>query len=270
MNWHYAINGENHGPVADDEFRRLVQQGVITRETLIWSDGMANWAPYSEKFPGLPSLAAAGLQDSVACAMCRRSISKNDAFVLSGVSYCAACKPQILQRMREGVSLAGSGAEETRNQHIKHEASVKSIGLLYYLGGAALVFAGLATVAAALSPSGKSEALAMSVVLVLLGGVQIWTGTALRKLRSWARVVAGILSGIGLLGFPIGTLINGYILYLLFSQKGKTVFSPEYQEVIQQTPHIKYKTSIVVWILLGIVILIILLAIGAAIFSPKR
>jgi hypothetical protein len=47
-----------------------------------------------------------------------------------------------------------------------------------------------------------------------------------------------VLSGIGLLGFPIGTLINGYILYLFLSKKGRTVFAPEYQEVIEATPHV--------------------------------
>ena len=45
MNWYYAINGENRGPVGDDEFQCLVQQGVITGETLVWREGMANWAP---------------------------------------------------------------------------------------------------------------------------------------------------------------------------------------------------------------------------------
>jgi hypothetical protein len=42
------------------------------------------------------------------------------------------------------------------------------------------------------------------------------------------------------------------------------VFSEEYQTIIAQTPHIKYRTSILVWILLFIV----LLAIGAALTIP--
>ena len=55
MNWHYAINGENRGPVADDEFQRLVQQGVITRETLVWREGMVNWAQYRGTASNLPA-----------------------------------------------------------------------------------------------------------------------------------------------------------------------------------------------------------------------
>ena len=41
------------------------------------------------------------------------------------------------------------------------------------------------------------------------------------------------------------------------------VFSPEYQAVIAQTPHIRYRTSKVVWILLGLVLLIIVFGLVA-------
>jgi len=107
-------------------------------------------------------------------------------------------------------------------------------------------------------------------VLLVMGTGLIWVGTGLRRLRKWARIPTGILSGIGLLGFPLGTLINGYILYLIFSQKGKTVFSEDYRAVIEQTPHIKYRTSIVVWVLLGLVLLLIGVGIIAMIVGGRR
>jgi hypothetical protein len=71
-----------------------------------------------------------------------------------------------------------------------------------------------------------------------------------------------IFSVIGLIGIPIGTLISAYFLYLLLSQKRTMVFSDEYQQVIEQTPHIKYKTSIVVIILL---VLLVVLFVGGII-----
>jgi uncharacterized membrane protein len=89
-------------------------------------------------------------------------------------------------------------------------------------------------------------------------------GSALRALSSKVRHVAGVFAGLGLLGFPVGTLINGYILYLLYSKKGKMVFSEEYQAIRLATPHVKYKTSVVVWVLL----IIILLLLAAAILGP--
>lgn len=267
MNWHYAINGETRGPVGDEEFQRLVQQGVITRETLIWRDGMANWVAYDPDSVSVGPRPAVAIQDGVACAMCGTVVSKNDAFILSGISYCAACKPQVLQRLQEGLGVAGTKAEEMRKNHIKHEASVKSIGVLYFIGGAIVFLAGMFTLVGSLAAKSRPESIGVAVLLIGLSVAQIWVGIGVRRLRPWARICAGILSGIGLLGFPVGTIINGYILYLVFSEKGKTVFSPEYQEVIRPTPHIKYKTSIVVWIVLGILVLVIVGGITAAILS---
>jgi len=45
------------------------------------------------------------------------------------------------------------------------------------------------------------------------------------------------------------------------------VFSEEYREVIAQTPHIKYKTSTIVWILLFILLAFIALGIGVALIG---
>ena len=65
-----------------------------------------------------------------------------------------------------------------------------------------------------------------------------------------------ILAAIGLIGFPVGTLISAYILYLLGCQKGVQVFSDEYAEVIAATPHIKYRSSKLV---IGLVVLLVAL-----------
>jgi hypothetical protein len=62
----------------------------------------------------------------------------------------------------------------------------------------------------------------------------------------------------------LGTLINGYILYLLLSAKWEMVFSAEYRDIIDATPHIKYRTSILIWMLLGIIVA----AIAAVIIIP--
>ena len=57
---------------------------------------------------------------------------------------CPHCRDEYLQKVSEGVSVFGDAeAIEVRNEHIKHEASVKSIGLLYYLGGAGAILGSL-------------------------------------------------------------------------------------------------------------------------------
>jgi hypothetical protein len=94
-------------------------------------------------------------------------------------------------------------------------------------------------------------------------------GIGVRGLKSWARIPAGILSSIGLLYLGLGTIVNAYILYLLFCQKGKTVFSDEYKRVIAETPHVKYRTSIVAWVVLGLLLLFIEMAMVAALVGRR-
>jgi hypothetical protein len=62
------------------------------------------------------------------------------------------------------------------------------------------------------SPELDVLALAFTGFYLVLGLAAILVGSGLRQLRRWTVIPVGLLSGIGLLGFPIGTLINGYIL----------------------------------------------------------
>lgn len=48
--WYYALNDEQQGPVEEAELKRLLSSGTIQSDTLVWSEGMENWAPYSEVF----------------------------------------------------------------------------------------------------------------------------------------------------------------------------------------------------------------------------
>lgn len=44
MNWHYVEQGQQAGPINEDQFAELVRNGRITGETLVWRDGMTNKA----------------------------------------------------------------------------------------------------------------------------------------------------------------------------------------------------------------------------------
>lgn len=152
---------------------------------------------------------------------------------------------------------ANPEAEAIRRAHISHEASIKAVGFLYYLGGVLVTLGGVASLLGASSePSGA----AIALLLILVGIGQLFAGWGVRALRSWGRIVGCVVSVIGLIGFPIGTLISAYILYLLLSKKGRTVFTPGYQDVIAATPHVKYRTSIVVWIFLALIVGLIMFA----------
>ena len=167
--------------------------------------------------------------------------------------------------------------EAIRHQYLSHEASIKSIGILYILSGAFAVLAGFGYVIAAVNlfntptQAGQppNDALAgfllvAGPIVIMLGAGQIAVAIGLRKFAPWSKIPTAVLAGIGLLFFPVGTLINGYVLYLLLSKKGTMVFSDQYKEVIRQTPHIKYRTSIIVWIFVGILVVMLLMAILAS------
>ena len=156
-------------------------------------------------------------------------------------------------------------AEAVRREHINHEASIKAVGVLYYLGGLLLTIGAFTGMAGAPNAGG-----ALVIALVgALGLAQFFAGWGVRAFRPWGRILGCILSGIGLLGFPIGTLINGYILYLFLSKKGRTIFSPEYQDVIAATPHVKYKTSIIVWIFLALILALVVIGIGVSVIGGR-
>ncbi len=269
MTWYYVLNNQQQGPVEQAELARLRQQSIINDATLIWREGMGDWQPYSVAIaPSVPPVVPAG--GGIVCSECGQLFAPDQVIRLGSGYVCAGCQPIATQKLQEGVAV-GTASEAIRQEHIKHEASVKSVGFLYLLGAVLLVLFGIGMIAAGVaSTRDMGISAGVGLFLFFIGALQGWTGLGLRKLRPWARIPTGIFSGLGLLGFPLGTLINGYILYLVFSKKGSMVFSPEYQRVIAETPHIKYRTSIVVWILLGLLLLIIAIGFAAALFSGHR
>lgn len=171
-----------------------------------------------------------------------------------------------------------SDVDAFRNRYLSHEASIKSIGILYMISGVMLLILFLVMVGEAFSVAGvqgqNGAPLQFSgrgfgaifvafVIYAASGALFCYAGWGIRKFKKVPKIIVTVLSAIGLIGFPFGTVINGYVLYLLHGQKGKVVFSDRYQEVIRQTPHIKYKTSMIVKIFVGLLIGVIVLGIIA-------
>ncbi|MGD8327725.1 MAG: SPFH domain-containing protein [Sphingomonadales bacterium] len=44
LNFYAALDGKQAGPFSEDGLKGLIQNGKITRDTLMWSQGMENWA----------------------------------------------------------------------------------------------------------------------------------------------------------------------------------------------------------------------------------
>lgn len=161
-----------------------------------------------------------------------------------------------------------------RTEHIKREAAIRSIGTLYYLGGVVVCLVAISLILGASSSISRSlynpQSLPIGVgvaILLVIGVLSLFVARGLRQLRPWARTTTIVLSAIGLLRVPLGTLFNAYILYLLLSEKGRRIFQSDYPDIVAATPDVKYRTSVVIWILLGILVLLI---VTLTVFSLRR
>jgi len=128
-------------------------------------------------------------------------------------------------------------SRKIRGEHIKHETSVRSIGTLYIFGAGLAIFVTLPILL-----RGRWDFL-VDTYLLVIAAVLWFIGKGLRALNPRARTWATIISAIGLVAVPLGTLINAYFLYMLHSKKGTMVLSLQYKAVIDATPDIKCRTS---------------------------
>jgi len=132
MNWYYALNGQQQGPVSEQEIVQLTSSGIITASTLIWRDGLPDWQPVSVALPA--ALGTAPI----------------NAPQIGGIAIPAAQKDLYVQQLREGVNPILPGAMEYAGFWIRFGAKiidglVFGCGLAVALGVLALLlhFAGL-------------------------------------------------------------------------------------------------------------------------------
>ena len=103
MNWFYAEEGKQLGPISNEEFDAMVVSGRIGPGTLVWHDGMKDWQPYRT----LTSTRSDLLKATVRCAECGRDVPEDETIKYRDVSVCASCKNVFFQRLREGQNVSG-------------------------------------------------------------------------------------------------------------------------------------------------------------------
>ena len=160
-------------------------------------------------------------------------------------------------------------AERVRRELLTHETSIRGIGSLYLLGAFANGLGAVGVIAMAAFESSAETSpglLGIGVVYGLLSWLLYYLGIGLRRLNAEVRTGVTILAVIGLLFIPIGTLINGYILYLIHCGRGKRVMTPEYQAIFAQTPHIKYRSPVWKFILIILIIAFAILGLLVLLF----
>jgi hypothetical protein len=108
MNWYYALDGQQTGPVSESQLDELIRSGKINRDTKVWHEGMADWQRLHEvRAAGLPP--PPGLPSGVVCVECGRTFPPGEVIQLNQSWVCAQCKPIFLQRLSEGAAPSGVG-----------------------------------------------------------------------------------------------------------------------------------------------------------------
>jgi uncharacterized RDD family membrane protein YckC len=114
MDWFYAQNGEQKGPVSEFDLRRLAGTGVVSQETLVWRSGMSQWEPYRTAAPPAPppvSYPVTPTQTPLRfCNSCGLKFAATDLAVFGEATICASCQPAYVQRLRQGMTYAAAPA----------------------------------------------------------------------------------------------------------------------------------------------------------------
>ena len=110
VNWYYIDRGQKAGPLDEAQLDELVRTGRLTPDALVWQEGMTEWQPYGHVRP-VPAPGAPPRETGrMSCALCSESFAPDEVIAFEGAWVCAACKPQLVQRVREGLSVGhGSG-----------------------------------------------------------------------------------------------------------------------------------------------------------------
>jgi uncharacterized RDD family membrane protein YckC len=118
MDWFYAADQRQVGPLSEAEFARLVRAGTIGAKTLVWRAGMPEWRAWElvsaeAPIPPEPAMspdpgaadAAAGVE-TARCSQCGNVHPTAGMLSYAGTWVCAGCKPIFLERLKQGAPVA--------------------------------------------------------------------------------------------------------------------------------------------------------------------
>ena len=150
--------------------------------------------------------------------------------------------PALVDPSEDDLPAGEAKLRDLRKRHRGRERSIRAIAIPYWVAGLICIVAGISLAVA-------HRVSFVSLIVLSLSLPLFAVGYGLRKLHPAAKIPVAIVSCVGLVMLiPLGTLINGYILFLIFSEKGKVVFSAAYREAIEATPDLDDRTSPWVWL----------------------
>ncbi|MET0262207.1 MAG: RDD family protein [Rariglobus sp.] len=218
MSWHYAVGGQQKGPVTDDEFNQLVATGAVRADTLVWREGWAEWRTYSTVVGGAPAIPVD--PTTAVCAVSGRLRPKSEMLEFEGRWVSTEHKEEFFQRLREGVSLRG----EVRYAGFWIRVAAKIIDTIIVcvinFVVAAVLSAVLIGAAAGVGPeSGAAVAMMLLVqVLIQIVGIALTLAYALYFTRKFDATPGKLALGLRLLRADGSKLSKGRIVGRYFSE----------------------------------------------------
>lgn len=113
MNWYYALNGTQQGPVPEEQLAQLAAAGTINAATLVWREGLPEWQALSVAMPA--------------------ALMPASSPQIGGYAVPVAQKDLIVQQMREGVTPAVSGVLDYAGFWIRVGAKIID-GIIFFIG----------------------------------------------------------------------------------------------------------------------------------------
>ena len=144
--------------------------------------------------------------------------------VFVGASFCGQCGATLTPSRFP----APPAAPPVARAPFRRPLGVTLLAVLDLIGGAFLGLAGLgflATSSGTAQPEGVIALQVMGAITVVFSLLYVAAGIGLLGLKPWGRIAQMILAGIGLLVFPLGTIVSILILYYLTRPGVKLLFS---------------------------------------------
>jgi uncharacterized RDD family membrane protein YckC len=115
MNLYYAEGDQKVGPIGKEELQALIKSKKVNAKTLVWRTGMESWQELGrlvrnhavkkdlQKSPAVPA-------EQFVCSECGRAFAEDEIIRFQDSLICAGCKPVFIQKIKEGMPVAGAMA----------------------------------------------------------------------------------------------------------------------------------------------------------------
>jgi uncharacterized RDD family membrane protein YckC len=113
MNLYYEVGDKQLGPIGKTELETLVKEKKINAKTRVWQDGMKNWQELgvfvrSRKGKAVQKKPPAESRPASLCTECGVAFAEEEMIRFQDSWVCAGCKPVFIQKVKEGVAVAGA------------------------------------------------------------------------------------------------------------------------------------------------------------------